>query len=88
MIGKRKRYEADAKIAANLKKERKVRHSIASFSRLADISPQQLQKYESGQDRLTLCMAHRVCRILGIELTRLLKGVKEKDLINKTENEK
>lgn len=80
--GQRKKCGADTKIGKNLRTLRKEKNlSISQMSTAMGISWQQLQKYETGTNRLSLSMAYRATLALDVELTRLLKGVKIRDLI-------
>lgn len=63
-------------IAARLKWTRQAKNlTQASWCRLAGIEPQAWNNYETGLRRISLDQAFKVCRITGVTLDWIYRGV-------------
>lgn len=68
--------EADLQVGRNVRKYRRERNlTLVELAGMLDISPQQLQKYETGKDRLTAGRVHDVAIVLKLPIKALFEKV-------------
>ncbi len=64
-------------IANNLQRIRKMRgHTLATLGFHLGVTYQQVQKYESGKNRVSADVLFRAARVLCVDIKELYKGCK------------
>ena len=75
---KRKAMTTDVLVGANVRRLRiEVGLTLASMADDLGVSHQQLQKYETGANRISAGMLYQLAELFAVDINSLFEGVKE-----------
>ena len=81
--------EADRQVGRNVRKHRLERGlTLTELAGMMEISPQQLQKYETGKDRLTAGKVYDVATVLKLPIKLLFDDVTTSAAANNNKTER